>query len=246
MTSGYRPKGSKGPMYHPERDIAYIGPTLMRTAMGQLLLEKMPESRRMFAEQNGVTQEHINAAVSAFAEAQSDFVSVTESVQSPYEALQRRGFFEHPPVALLLLYAAVGEVLGGAWFQTVRDVTYLNEDSPAGQEIANLLYAARTMADKDPTGEDLPVSAYGSRIIELQRQLENRDAKLAELELELKVAKHKLRDALEEVQSLARDRDARDAVLTRVNNRGLWQILKDWVQGARYLPIIPTPSRGKK
>ena len=33
---GYRPKGDSGPLYNPERDYAYITPTLMRQAIEKL------------------------------------------------------------------------------------------------------------------------------------------------------------------------------------------------------------------
>lgn len=241
MPAGYKPQGSSLP-YDPQRDIAYIGPTLIKTALDVLFMDRLTANPQMamFIEQHNITQEQINDAVVAIAEAQKDFVSVVEAdkVKTPYEALQRLHFFDYPLPLRLLVFGCVGECLFGAYFQAVRDVTFMNEDSPASKEIAHLLYAARTMAGKDPTGENIKVDEYGARIIELQQQLQNRDAKITELEQEKTSKAGHIRRANDQVAQVQQELIRLQDELATLKDRSIWQVMRDCFKRKP----LPTPT----
>lgn len=243
-TAGFRPQGSSGPPYEPQRDIAYIGPTLIKTALDFLFVDKLQQNPEMAAylDRHNISQEQLNDAVVAIAEAQKDFVSVVEAdkVKTPHEALTKVHFFDYPLPVRLLVFACVGECLFGAYFQAVRDVTYMNEDSPASKEIAHLLYAARTMSGKEPVDETIKVDEYGARIIEMQQQLQNRDAKIETLEHDLRTAKKNLATLNQFNDDLSRGVHARQRELEQLKGRSLWQVIKDSLR--RSPPPAATPQ----
>lgn len=236
MPINFRPQGSNGPPYNPSRDIAYLGPTLMRVAFEGLVLEKLPQDFQEFAAANGITQEQLNEAVGCFAEAQADYVSVTDPVQTPAEALERHGFTGFCEPVQLVMYSMLGQALAGAWFHAVRDVTLYNEDSPANPDISQLLFAARTVAGKDPTSAGIPPNEFGVKIIEQKQQLQNRDAKVAELTATIQAREMRHRATVRElqlqIQGLECSVQLRDGIIKYVNKRSLWQLIQDifkWV-----------------
>lgn len=133
-TIGYRQQHSNGPLYHPERDFAYITPTLLRQAIENLEAPSSEETKH-WKELNDITQAEIIAAAEALADAQRDFVSGADPVTSLEQALNRRGWQQlRYPVRQYVL-AAIGEVILGAWFTAVREVTQVGEESPTQNEM---------------------------------------------------------------------------------------------------------------
>lgn len=176
-TAGMRPKGATGPMYHPERDLAYITPTLMAQAMSTLVIANMRPELQEFAADHNVTQEDLNWAVVQFAEAQQLYVSLATPVESAHEALSNKSFFSASLPTRLLLTAAIGEAVTGAWFVSVRDVTRVDQDSPAITQMAEMLEAARTVAGVNLVWAP---DALAAKLTTLEQQIENRDAWLQE------------------------------------------------------------------
>jgi hypothetical protein len=133
MTIGYKHRGDNGPLYHPERDYAYITPTLMRQAIENL--EAPPaEDAKKWKQDADIAEVEIIAAAEAIADAQRDFVNAADPVSSLEQALTRRKWHElRYPVRQYVL-AAIGEVILGAWFKAVREVSQVGEHSPAENE----------------------------------------------------------------------------------------------------------------
>lgn len=142
MTIGYKEKGSSGPLYHPERDYAYITPTLMKQAIENLEAPVQAEVKQ-WKETNDITEAEIIAASTALADAQRDFVNGADPVSSLEQALNRRDWFAvRLPVRLYLL-STIGEVIVGAWFKAVREVTEVGEESPAQNEMCRFSATVR-------------------------------------------------------------------------------------------------------
>ena len=93
MTVGFKPKDARGPHYHPERDFAYITPTLMKQAIENMSAPEQPEYLE-WKTANNITEAEINAAAVALADAQHDFIDGADPVSSLQQALQRRKFFD--------------------------------------------------------------------------------------------------------------------------------------------------------
>jgi hypothetical protein len=130
-------------MYNPERDIAHISRTLMYAAISHLEQNRWsPELAELFA-QHDISPLVIGELVHSFADAQNRYVGVG-AVATPGEALMETGFFAKPFVARQALMAAIGEVLVGAYFRAVRDVTHIGELPP--REIADFVAAGRSVA----------------------------------------------------------------------------------------------------
>lgn len=145
---GYRRKGDSSPMYNPERDYAYITPTLMRQAIEKLDSGDDVDRSRWRAEQNITDQEVVDISV-ALAEAQRDFVNAADPVASFEAALNRRNFFNFRYCVRQYLWATIGEIFCAAWFVAVREVSVVGEDSPAQVDMARFTAAVREFAGKN-------------------------------------------------------------------------------------------------
>ena len=145
MTIGYKPRGDNGPLYHPERDYAYITPTLMRQAIENLEAPLQADAKK-WKEDNDITEAEIITAAQALADAQRDFVNGADPVKTLEQALNRQDWMAlRYPVRQYVL-AAIGEVILGAWFKAVREVTQVGEHSPAENEMCRFSNVVREFA----------------------------------------------------------------------------------------------------
>lgn len=144
---GYRRKGDTGPLYHPERDYAYITPTLLRTAIERLEANE-PEEWFAWRQEQKITQEEILRIAEALAEAQRDFVNAADPVASFEAALTRHGFSDCRFVVRQYLFAAIGEVCCAAWFRAVREVSVVGDESPAQNDMARFTATVREFVNK--------------------------------------------------------------------------------------------------
>lgn len=201
MTIGYRPQGSAGPLYHPERDFAYITPTLMRQAIDNMSEPPNPEIAE-WKKQNNITEADIVAAAEALADAQRDFVSTADPVTSLYQALHRRDYFALPVAVRLLLQAMIGEVMTGAWFKAVREVSIKGEESPVQNEMCRFSSAVREFVAANGALKPNPNSvaetvmaqndvlrgrfeALREEYLALQKKLHEAENKVTKLEMQL-------------------------------------------------------------
>lgn len=142
---GYRPSGSDGPLYNPERDYAYITPTLLRQA-----IENMEAAcHEAWRAEHGITTYEIVSVVDALAKAQYDFVNSADPVNTFEQALTRHGFYDLRLPVRQLLFASVGEVCCAAWFVAVREVSVVGEESPAQNDMARFTAAVREFASRN-------------------------------------------------------------------------------------------------
>lgn len=173
MTINFRRQGENGPMYNPERDYAYITPSLLCTAINNLAAQDPPP---------GCTPEDVVGITAALAQAQRNFVNAADPVTSLHDALQKHGFYDFPVALQQALFSAIGEVICGAWFTAVREVSVVGEESPASNDMARFAavvreFASRVGADKfadpDATVERLQMrnDVLQTRINELGRQI---------------------------------------------------------------------------
>lgn len=141
--TGFRPQGSSGPKYNPERDFAYITGTLLKTAIENMDLKALTTEQKHWYEQHNITEAEIIAVVDALSKAQNDFVKAYDSVPSLEAALQRHRFYEVRQPVRQFLFASIGEVMCGAWFTAVREVSNVGTESPAQNDMARFATAAR-------------------------------------------------------------------------------------------------------
>jgi hypothetical protein len=143
----FRPRGSTGPMYSPERDLAYIGPTVLRAGIDSLEQVLKSDEIQAMLSLHGCDNSHVAAAVTAYAESQSLFVG-TPDVMTTGQALQAGGFVNHPLIAQQLVLAAIGASLTGAWFKAVRDTTHVGEVPEGEGDMFRFYQAAREVVAK--------------------------------------------------------------------------------------------------
>lgn len=142
---GYRRKGDMTPLYHPERDYAYITPTLMRIAI-EMLDAKEPAEKVRWRLDNDITQAAVAKIAETLAMAQSDFVNAADPVPSFDAALERHGFFNFNYATRQYLFSAIGEVMCAAWFMAVREVSTVGDESPTAVDMSRFTAAVRTFA----------------------------------------------------------------------------------------------------
>lgn len=144
---GYRQKGDTGPMYNPERDYAYITPTLMRIAIENLEANE-PTDKVQWREQQNITTEEINGALTALACAQRDFVNAADPVKNFDQALTRYDFYNYRYAVRQYVFATVGEIFCAAWFKAVREVSVVGEESPAHADMSRFSAAVREFTNR--------------------------------------------------------------------------------------------------
>ena len=197
MSIGYRRQGDNGPLYHPERDYAYITPTLMRQAIENLEAPPSEEMKR-WRDEHKITDEEIVTAAAALAEAQRHFVSCADPVTSLEQALNRERWQQLRYAVQQYLLAAVGEVVLGAWFNAVREVTMKGEESPAQNEMCRFSSVVRTFCQRHgaPT---LDSTSVADTLLLRQDILLGRLQQIHKEKLQLHQEKHELEQKLARV-----------------------------------------------
>jgi hypothetical protein len=146
---GYRQKGDSGPLYNPERDYAYITPTLMVRAIENLDPAALTGDAANWYKEHNISQDEIVKIAEALAAAQRDFVNGADPVSSFEQALNRRDLFAFRYPVRLALFAAIGEVFCAAWFKGVREVSVIGEESPAAGNMARFASAVIEFAARN-------------------------------------------------------------------------------------------------
>lgn len=212
MTIGFKIKDAPGPHYHPERDFAYITPTFMRQAIENMSAPPNPEYED-WKKASGVTEAEIVLAAEALADAQNDFVNAADPVSSLHQALHRRKFFDLPLPVRLYMLAMIGEVMVGAWFKAVREVTQVGEESPAQNEMCRFSSTVREFA-----------AAKGAPVIDVNATAETVLARHIVLRGRYEELRKSLSESLDTVARLTRQLELETA-------RTPWQRFLDWIRG---------------
>lgn len=213
-----RPRGGDGPMYAPERDLAYITPTLMAAAMRTLEPGYQDDELVRYCQQYGISDDVLGTAVERMAEAQHNFVSAFD-VLTPAQALNLADFTELPYSVRNVVFAAFGRALVGAWFQAVRDVTHIGEVPRAAGELADYYAVATLVSGKLLDRPPVDATRHVAVIEQLKMQVDANGAKLS-----------RQADALMQLRatlsSLTKQLDDRKA-------EGLWARIRRWWQERR-------------
>lgn len=147
MPMGFRPQGSDGPIYSPQRDLAYITPTILRSAMERLDPTNWTAQQRAYFDAVGLSGEELGTAIDKLAESQRFFVESAD-VMDYLEALRHGGFAFCVPVAQDVVLAAIGQAVVAAWFHAVREVTRLGDVPFTAEGTSQYMANARWIAQK--------------------------------------------------------------------------------------------------
>jgi chaperonin cofactor prefoldin len=188
MSIGYRPKGESGPAYHPDRDYAYVTPTLMAAAIAGMEAGDLPLEIQNWKTENNITEEEVGAAAMALARAQRDFVNAADPVTSFEQALARRDFLDVRYPVRQFLFASIGRVFCAAWFAAVREVTKVNEESPAAGAMADFIATVHGFFGHKHTPEarDVAIAELQLRNDVLQARAQTLYAEYVKLQEQLK------------------------------------------------------------
>lgn len=196
---GYRQKGDNGPLYNPERDYAYVTPTLMVRAIENLDPAARTREACAWYEEHNISQDEIVKIAEALAAAQRDFVNGADPVRTFEQALNRRDFFAFRYPVRLALFAAIGEVFCAAWFKGVREVSVIGEESPAAAGMARFAATVVEFAARNGTptynanfmAEHLKMAndVLQTRLNVVYKELQDTQAKLNECSTALAEAK---------------------------------------------------------
>lgn len=207
---GYRQKGDSGPMYNPERDYAYITPTLMTRAIENMDVGALSAETLDWYAKHNITNDDVNKIAEALALAQRDFVNATDPVTSFEQALSRRNFVEFSYPLRQVLFAAVGEVCCAAWFLAVREVSVVGEESPAQSNMSRFVSTVKEFAAR----HGAPAYDADFAADHLRMRNDVLQARLNVLYKELEIAREKL--AVTAV-----------AVAPVVQTKSLWQRIRE-------------------
>ena len=172
----FRPRGSDGPFYSPHRDIAYCFVPAMQEVLTHLVYSKLVTED----EKGEDYSEALAQAIKQVSEASELFLS--KEVTTPYEALEKVGFWEIPNKVRRTLFARLGEVMLGGFFHAVREVTYEGSPPPEECQLERLAVLGRVLAEQiHGKSKEMPevvdlqiaVDAREQRIYCLRRQLED-------------------------------------------------------------------------
>jgi hypothetical protein len=124
-----RPNGKpEAEPYNPNRDIAFCAPSILKAAIWGLRKANWEPWVTPYLEYSHCTEAALADAVVKFAYALRA-MRVDHRVTSPKEALELSGFLATPAAAQFVIMAKVGQVMTGAFFNAIRDVTYIGDGS---------------------------------------------------------------------------------------------------------------------
>lgn len=166
-----RPRGSDGPLYNPQRDLAYIYAPAMREALRALDKVNWTPELQVTIALLGITEEDISVAVGKLTEAHRYFVG-DDTVQAPVDALNKVGWYDVKPGARYLIYGRLGEVMLGGFFIALRDVTSPGQGALQGKEICDLVAAGKLVMERgsgaaEPTTLDNVTEELASLYLQL-------------------------------------------------------------------------------
>lgn len=148
--------GTDAQVYAPHRDLAHNFSSLLEQAMHGLRPENQEEWFAELIELVGLSGDDLGKAMVAFVKAVPEFA--LPGCKSPHEALTRHGFFETPWAAQFVMAAKFGQVVYGAVFSAVRDVTAAGERPPMQEGINKIveeaLATAAVLGGQSPAAEN--------------------------------------------------------------------------------------------
>lgn len=140
-----------GRWYSPDRDIAYLGPELIRRAfeLGDVdTLRQDPNYAQLLAGVSVAGEEELKANVEAAAKALATGVNVCwrGSPVGPDDAFGEFASVPGPAGQIFLL--RLGELLLGAIFTALQDVTPVDSSPPHARSLQSLVESAAAISDR--------------------------------------------------------------------------------------------------
>lgn len=132
-------------VYAPHRDLAHNFPSLAAHAVSRLRPEGRSAWLTAMIEKLDVSDEAVGATLLAFVQAVT--MMHKRECASPEVALTQTGFMDAPAEAQLIVTACFGQVMYGAVFAAIREVTAAGERPPMSEGIAKLVAIAESLAD---------------------------------------------------------------------------------------------------
>lgn len=171
-----RPGNGDGPIYSPQRDLAYIFAPAMKEALTALDLVNWTPEIKGIIDRLGITEDDIGEAVQKLTEAQY-FITNHPDVREPNDILEKVGWYETKPAARYLIYGRVGEVLFGGFFIALRDTSIYADENQQAKEIADIIAAGRLVQERS-SGSSLKSIDEGQGKEDLRHKLYATQAEL--------------------------------------------------------------------
>jgi hypothetical protein len=124
-----RPKGTNDPFYAPHRDVAYMFPHLALAAMRGLDAGNWLPWYKEYLNHHGVTEDMLGEGARALALFCNGCTDEVEDTAAEH-VLERSGFFALPKPVQFVIQAKLGQLLLGAYFMSIREVTHQGEAPP--------------------------------------------------------------------------------------------------------------------
>jgi hypothetical protein len=145
-----RPKGTNDPFYAPHRDVAYLFPHLCAAAMRGLDAGNWEPWYKDWLDHHGLTEDDLGDGAAKLARFTNCAAAFAEHQMAP-QVLEYVGYFDLPKPVQFVIYAKLGQMLMGAYFRGIREVTHEGEAPPldlkgivdASTETANYMSMGR-------------------------------------------------------------------------------------------------------
>ena len=121
--------GRRDPYYTPERDLAHIGPNIVKGAMVSIEEKFWEPWLKEYLDRNGITYDTVLETKTPllFAQALNKIIRA----ENPVVALEETGFTELPHPLQMLIYTRLGQVFLCAVWAAVKDVGKPDDAPPA-------------------------------------------------------------------------------------------------------------------
>lgn len=148
-----RPYGGTGRAYSPNRDVAWVFAQATQLALDSMAETDWEDWYGDYLRHCQMTEEDLGKV----AECMGNFCKTTiEEVElkTPFEVLEKSGFFDAPYPAQLAVMAKLGQVFMGIYFAGVRDAMRTDDATPI--EVEELCKAGKDIAErfKSPRRDD--------------------------------------------------------------------------------------------
>jgi hypothetical protein len=124
-----RPKGTNDPFYAPHRDVAYLFPHLCAAAMRGLDAGNWEPWYKEWLDYHGLKEADLGDGAVKLALFTTQAAAEAEH-QTVQHVLEHVGYFDLPKPVQFVISAKLGQMLMGAYFRSIREVTHADEAPP--------------------------------------------------------------------------------------------------------------------
>lgn len=188
MTVNFRPAGSNGKMYSPDRDMAYLYPALLKEVFSHLDEVNWTPEFKAYCRLMHITEDDLGEAVGAFMESLRHFIRNIE-VREIQQAFAAGGFDKIRPECRMAIYAKIGESMTAGFFVCGKQVTLQGDISAMHGEYVDAIATARRAylgLTKAPADRWPPTDLkLVEEVNELKRIIEQQNSRIAAMADEL-------------------------------------------------------------